>query len=339
MVEQLLQDKETERELELPPRILATYAQLWQFETWLRQMVYLELHSLLGDKWSKAVKNTDGSLKADKHLTHMSTAEEDPLSYALFSELERLVDEYWPQFAPYLPPKEIWTVRLKEVKQIRNRVAHFRKGHMDDLKRVIQLLRDTDQGFWRFCTSYNNPHPVLPPTDDPVTLRFLEYDPFPYTQVEDKSWVRVGHADPSMVFSVQIQILRREWAPVQRSFTHVPGYLYDVYIMARDQRTYKYKKFLEATKSIHTHLVHLCLDDFANSVRVTIPAILGSDKVIEIIEKLIEATKYTIRRGQLYDKNDSSVQQLSEEWPEFVLGPENPLTFLGPDNPCSFFGA
>lgn len=331
-------DEETERRLQLPPRILSTYARLWQLETWLRRMIYLELHSLLGDEWSKVVKNIDHSLKADKHLTHMSTPEEDPLSYAPFTELQRLVEQYWPQFSPFLPPKDIWKARLKEVNQIRNRVAHFRRGHVDDLQRVMQLQRDVDQGFWRFCTSYNDSHPVLPPTDDPVTKKFLGYDPFPYTEVEDKSWVRVGHADPSMILSLQIQILRRPWAEVQRRANGQAGYLYDVQLFPRDQRTYNSKKFLEATHSVHPHLVHICLDNLVGSVRVTIPAVLGADKLIQIIERLIDVTGYTIRRGQTGNMSDSYVQRLAEEWPEFVLGPENPLTFLGPDNPCAFFG-
>jgi hypothetical protein len=30
---------------------------------------------------------------------------------------------------------------------------------------------------------------------------------------------------------------------------------------------------------------------------------------------------------------------LADEWPEYVLGPSNPLTFLDPEMKCSFFGA
>ncbi len=37
------------------------------------------------------------------------------------------------------------------------------------------------------------------------------------------------------------------------------------------------------------------------------------------------------------NSDDRTVQKLSEKWPEYVLGPKNPLTFLGPDMPCSFF--
>lgn len=104
----------------------------------------------------------------------MATPEEDPLSYTQLSGLRQIIRQEWHLFAPYLPPRNKWEAKVEEVEQIRHRVAHFRAGHADDLSRVIQLLRDIAQGLWRFCTSYNDPQPVLPPSDDPVVspLRF-----------------------------------------------------------------------------------------------------------------------------------------------------------------------
>jgi hypothetical protein len=162
---------------ELPKHMLSTYARLWQLETWLRRMVYVELRALYGDDWSKGI-NVDKHLNADKRLTHMPTPEKDPLSYITFSQLARLISENWDAFGCYLPPQNIWEAKLEEVGQIRNRVAHFRSGHADDHARVLQFLRDIDRGFWTFCTSYNNPQPILPATDDPITAHFLPYDPF-----------------------------------------------------------------------------------------------------------------------------------------------------------------
>ena len=36
----------------LPPERLSTYARLWQFETWLRTMVYVEFRARYGDSWT-----------------------------------------------------------------------------------------------------------------------------------------------------------------------------------------------------------------------------------------------------------------------------------------------
>jgi hypothetical protein len=72
---------------ELPEGVLDTYARLWQFETWLRRLVYVELRAFAGDNWTSTVRCAERSKDADKRLTHMPTPEDDPLSYAQFSEL------------------------------------------------------------------------------------------------------------------------------------------------------------------------------------------------------------------------------------------------------------
>ena len=323
---------------ELPQRVLQSYARLWQFETWLRRMVYIELRAFRGDDWISMVHNYDRSLEGDKRLKHMPTPEVDPLSYAPFSEIMRIISDNWELFSPYFPPKNIWEAKIEEVSQVRNRVAHFRRGHSDDLQRVIQLLRDIDHGFWIFCTSYNDSRPVLPPSEDPVTKMFLDLDPFPFTEVEKNKWARVGSADPGMPLAVTVETLKRQWAEPTDNVDGTKGYLYEIYIVARNQRTYDYRKFLEKSQRIHKRLVHICLDTFAGSVRITLPSVLGADTVIDIVSNFIEISRYCIFPGRSLGLNDDSVQRLSEEWPEYVLGPENPLTFLDPNMPCTFFG-
>ena len=323
---------------ELPQRVLQTYACLWQFETWLRRMVYIELRAFCGDDWVSMISNYDRSREGDKRLTHMPTPEGDPLSYTPFSEIKKIISAHWELFSTYFPPKNIWEAKLEEVSQVRNRVAHFRRGHSDDLQRVVQLLRDIDQGFWMFCTSFNDSRPILPPSKDCVTKKFLDLDPFPFTEVEENKWARVGSADPSVPLAVTIETLKRPWADPTDNIDGYKGYIYEINILARNQRTFDYRKFLESTKRIHDRLVHICLDSFANSVRITLPSVLGAKTVIEIIKEFIEISRCYIFPGRSLGLNDDSVQRLSEEWPEYVLGPENPLTFLAPDMPCTFFG-
>lgn len=154
---------------EVPERALRVYARLWQFETWLRQMVCVELRALLGDEWSAQIKENAKAFTSDKYLKHMPTPEMHALSYAPLSQLTNLVRDNWSCFEPYLPPRPLWDAKLSEISQIRHRSAHFRIGHADDYSRLHQYLRDIDHGFWTFCTSYNHGHPVLPPSGDAVT--------------------------------------------------------------------------------------------------------------------------------------------------------------------------
>jgi hypothetical protein len=315
---------------------LVVYARLWQLEKWLREMLYVELKSEKGRNWINFNK-TKNTYEADKKLQHMPTSDHSPASYLTFSELTKLIKNNWHLFSIYLPPLNLWEAKLEEIVHIRNRIAHYRKGHPDDLDRLLQLMRDIDKGFWEFCTSYNDIKPILPQDKDPVTKKYLELDPFAPKQISENEWATFGSAPRDMLYTVSVNTIKRKWAEYSEIVGDTPGYLYNIRIYIRNERQYNYKNFLDQTKTIHSNFVHVCLDTFSDSIRVTLPAVLGSDKVIEIIDKLIDTTEYTMESSHRINADDLSVQKLSEEWPEYVLGPKNPLTFLDPGMPCSFF--
>ena len=322
---------------ELPERVLHTYSRLWQLETWLRRLVYIELRALAGDDWQMKIRGAEKPLEADKRLTHMPTPESDPLSYVQFSELRRIISDDWWIFEPFLPPKSLWEAKLEEIAQIRHRGAHFRIGHHDDLQRVVQLLRDLDDGFWRFCSSYNDHHPVLPQSDDPVVSHFLHLDPFPWGEVGDGKWARTGIAGPEIRFAVTVEVLRRPWACWSTPAAGTQGLLYDVMVYARHQSHLDYRRLLQCTSRFHQQLAHICLDRIGKSIRVTIPAVLGAGCIIPIVQGFYDASLYCLVSG-LSQQGDDAVQTFAGAWPAYVLGPDNPLTFLAPDMPCSFFG-
>lgn len=322
---------------DLPERVLDTYARLWQLETWLRRLVYVELRAAEGDGWSAKLSPVDRSREADKRLSHMPTPEIDHLSYSQFSALRKVIDEEWRLFESFLPPKNIWEAKLEEVAQVRHRVAHFRRGHEDDLQRVTQLLRDLDQGFWRFCTSFNDPHPVLPQSDDPVVSHFLPLDLIPWSRLSDGKWARVGMADPSEPLFVTVEALCRPWASWSTPVAGKPGLVYEVTIHARDHRLLDYRRLLESTAPIHQHVVYISLESASTTLRVTIPAVLGAETVLRLVEQLIQSSLDAITTST-WSTSERAVRALAERSSEYVLGPDNPLTFLSPDMPCSFFG-
>ncbi|MBZ9705356.1 hypothetical protein LB543_01255 [Mesorhizobium sp. ESP7-2] len=69
-----------------------------------------------------------------------------------------------------------------------------------------------------------------------------------------------------------------------------------------------------------------------------------------IIERasLVDAATYALRperRGIRFtdipahsDAATKAIDGLALQWPEYFLGPSNPLAFLGADMPCKFFG-
>ncbi|MGS2619676.1 hypothetical protein ACVCAH_35115 [Micromonospora sp. LZ34] len=126
-------DRALEATQELPRRVVTTYVRLWQLETWLRQMAYVELRALFGGGWHQQIAPPGKALSNDLQLTHMPGPERFPISYVTFGSLLRTINNNWSLFEPYLPPQDLWQAKLVEVSQIRNRVAHFRQGHYDDL--------------------------------------------------------------------------------------------------------------------------------------------------------------------------------------------------------------
>jgi len=208
--------------------------------------------------------------------------------------------------------------------------------HRDDLARVRQFLRDIDAGFWRFCTSYNDPHPVLPQSNDPVVEHFLPLDQIPWGQVESGTWARIGSADRNATLNVTVEVLAMPWAAKAPIIAGTPGYIYDVMVHARRERQFDYREVMQQTTKLHQHVVHICVDSFAQRLRVTVPACLGAAKATQIIESFVEAATYSLRPAPR-EFTVAQAQAYADTLPEYVLGPENPLTFLSPDMPCSFF--
>lgn len=320
---------------EVDESALILYARLWQLEKWLREMVYVELKTKKGRSWFNFNK-TKNTYEADKALTHIPTADDSPLSFTTFTELVKLIQNNWDLFSEYLPPKQIWEVKLDEIVHIRNRVAHFRSGHADDIERLLQLMRDIDNGFWRFCTDYNDLQPILPP-ERAVAKKYVDLDPFSFKEVAPNEWAKIGTAPQGLKYIVSIYSLKRRWAETAEVIDGTSGYIYDVNIHLRDSRQFDYSKFLTAASKYKSELIHICLDTFSSTARVTIPAIVGSERVCEIVDYLIDVTENSMTVHRSINIDEQTVQKLSENWPEYVLGPKNPLTFLGPDMPCSFF--
>lgn len=312
------------------------YARLWQFEKWLRELVYIELKSKKGRGWFN-FKKTKNTYDSDKAVTHIPTADENPLSFTTFTELVKLIRNNWNLFSEYLPPKNVWEVKLDEIVHIRNRVAHFRSGHRDDIERLLQLMRDIDNGFWLFCTDYNDLQAILPPDSDAVAKKYVDLDPVSFKEFAPNQWARYGVVPDDLRYTLSINLIKRRWAETAQVIDEAPGYIYTVDIHLRDGRQFDYQDFLLSMKRYKADIIHICLDRYSNSVRVTIPAVLGSEKVCEIIDSLIIFTKSQVSIHRRVSSDDQAVQRLSEKWPEYVLGPDNPLTFLGPDMPCSFF--
>lgn len=69
----------------------------------------------------------------------------------------------WPLVAPVLMKQARWEGTTDELRAIRNRIAHLRRPHHDDRRRIEQTLRDLEPGARIALEAFNRQHPV--PTD------------------------------------------------------------------------------------------------------------------------------------------------------------------------------
>lgn len=315
---------------------------LWQLEVWLREMVYVELRSRDVDWQAQIRKEAQNgrpqSQAADRRLTHMATRHESELYLTLGELLEIIQDKpNWPLFAEYFPPKDIMASRMREILQIRNRIAQFRDPHESDTDRVILLLRDFDQGIWHFATPYSGLGVYLPDTmTDAVSDCFHE--------THDRRWLvemltidgqwRYAADGRQPRLNFHIQGSRRPWSTsTGRSLAGQPGFIYHATFTALSGQRFLIDRVLEQTQSIHRHCVHIRLD--AHSLEVRVPSTIDHASIISTIERFLECCIESVSVGPPFDHQ--RVEKIASEWPEYVLGPTNPLGFLDREMPCAMF--
>jgi hypothetical protein len=321
-----------------PADAFRLYGRIWQLETWLREMVYVELKSARGPSWTDDLKSVEAAMATEKRLIHMATRHDSPLAFMTLGDLWEIMKRAsnWPFFEGYFPPKHILEARLvSELIQIRHRVAHSRIPHRDDLARVEQFLRDVDKSFRRFTTRCNQTWPIVPAEADRVASQFLRYDQYPWCEVEDKKWARLGRVERNAQYTMRIERSVRPWVGKEYGVPN-PGVVYDVAIQATDARSMDYAEILSRTKLLHPRCIHICLEHMCNAIRLTVPSVHQPDEVIETIETFRECVVRYIRP---FRSDSDLAEKIAAEWPEYVLPPSNPLTFLCPDMPCTFFDA
>jgi hypothetical protein len=159
----------------VPTAALAFYGRWWQLENWLREVAYVELRARYGVGWVEHLHGTTQKrLAKDQQNAYMASADaEELLAYADVSALFDLIENEWELFAPLLLPQQRWRGRAEELRELRNRNAHCRRPHGDDLARLEQTLRDLERGAWLFYGSYLDVEPLYA-SRDPVGRAWID---------------------------------------------------------------------------------------------------------------------------------------------------------------------
>jgi hypothetical protein len=342
------------RKLELPPEVsddtLRAFLRLYQLETWTREMVYLELKAYYGLGWWNEAESALKRAKLpvnlaeryaarDRRHPHISTPENDPLWFISFDSLLKIVfdSKLWKLFESYFTTKKLLRMKVEEILPIRNRVAHCRALHVYDVDRLEQFMRDFDQGFWKFCTSYS--------------------DHYRFVKDLEKNDVNRHFMDASRE-SLDLYYSARPYVRDRKPKVQLgPDFIYDITIRTKHlSRYFDYDRILKYTRSFHKFVLHIMLDGFQHGLRITFPSTLSSVTIIEATERFADVAQNTYSIVPLFkpsyadekeksaeedysrehEERNGPLQQIASQWPHYVIPP---YTFLDRGCPCSFFGS
>ncbi len=309
----------------VPQSAVRLFRMCWQLEQWLRTIVYVELRAARVDWEAPIEKQAKISFDNDKQQHHMSTPHQSALSYLTFGQLWKIIssDENWPLFSAYFPPKENVEARIDEVKTIRNRVAHFREPHLYDIARLELFLRDMEPGIRKFCSRYRTGRMPDNFSGDPV-YRYLE------ERWEQIGWgiellgthgwlYAAGSSRMHPTMNARLQMLVGEnYSPDLLS-----GIIYRLTVTSsrRCDNAVDAGAIFNKTKKLHGRIIHLFLS-VGDELSITIPAVLGTEEVGELIANFLEKS---------LDTSGFLRQPLDREklnWPEYVLWPDHMLTMF-----------
>lgn len=268
----------------MPPQSIALYARWWQLETWLRELVYVELRALLGSALAEPVKVAVKRQQLDAAFTHMTGVDNDnPLAYLDYSQLIDIISQHWDQFDDTLLERRAWEGRQVELKQIRHRIGHLRAPHPDDLGRLEQMLRDLERGTFIALASYNRRRRPDRDLNDPVTAGWIRGK-------HDDATRLIDHADQQYETRLDVSLSKRPWADGQDNPYEAPGFFWHAAFFLRgrgirDARVLWHDSYVKAVRPL---IVHMLTDD-PSQVEFTFSAVDDGDAVADAIGNVFEA--------------------------------------------------
>lgn len=311
----------------VPSSAIRLFRMAWQLEAWLRTMVYVELRAARVD-WEEPIKKCIKKWPPypqakDKELTHMTTHHQGALSYLSFGELWTIISDNnnWPLFEIYFPPEANTAAKIEEIKTIRNRVAHYREPHQYDEARYKQFLQDMDAGLRRFCNRYTTG--VYSMTDPVSELLENSWEGVGYGYElfkPDRTWLYAPgnhRMDPLMHATLDILIHNRYKVGSSE------GMIYKLEISPGVRKGLNLSDFLSSTRQLHSEAIHVMVKSDID-VAVTIPAIHGLEKIVELLKAFLSAGINSSHSNSGFAPDFERLQVI---WPEYILWPDHLLSF------------
>lgn len=205
---------------DVPPLASAVFARWWQFETWLRSLIYLELRAAYGSNWTERLPQLPNNVKRqqkDEEFQYMATPDAQALlAYTDVADLLKIIDEQWSLFEKSLLPKEVWKGRVIELRNIRNRIGHCRRPNPDDLSRLEQILRDLENGAFEAAAAFNRQSLVPKNWEDPLAKAWVDCQ-------HETAQRLIKHAQRQYHTTFQLKCSKRPWVQSTQIMPPVSG--------------------------------------------------------------------------------------------------------------------
>lgn len=318
----------------VPPEALAFYGRWWQLETWLREAIYVELRSKYGRTWTEHLRGRAPTRAVgDDANAYMASADAgELLAYADVADLFGLIEDQWALFEPLLPPLRRWQGTADELRELRNRSAHCRRPHRDDLARIEQVLRNLESGAWQFYASYVDTSRV-----------FKSKDPLARSWVDGKhptAMRLLEHADLQYDVRISLSYSVRPWAasPKQNTISGSEGVLWhaDWWAGTRDLNVVDLWRELERHPLVRDLVVHLLVDP--GQIKATFSAIDDpgeiADAIGSIFDDILVHSHHHLGTGNADDWLERWTRGAGQLPRRVQVG--TPLTLVDPYRPQAF---
>jgi hypothetical protein len=321
----------------VPPAASALHARWWQIETWLRSLVYVELRAAKGVRWIETLRNALKLQEQDKAFRYMPTPDaQAQLAYADIGQLTTAIEGNWNLFEHALPAHAVWTGKVVELLNIRNRIGHCRRPHVDDLSRLHQTLRDMEAGALAAVHSFNRQSHVNEGWTDPVV----------------DGWVRRQHDDAVRLmdhalgqYGTRMDLMwsRRPWAerhPNAKSIAGKPGYFWHANFFFGGRRAFDVRRFWDDSylNKARDLIVFACVSVPPSSMEVSFSAVDDPSLISDVIGNCFDAALHSQRISNPMDVSYDDWLKISEGLDQRVqVG--TPWSVVGDGDPVRIFGA
>jgi hypothetical protein len=317
----------------VPEDALRFFARWWQFETYLREVVYLELRARDGSGYEANIDGrTLARARADEKIAYMASADLEALTYLDAGHLLELIDTNWRLFEDTLLPQERWRADAGLIKTLRNRVSHCRRPHGDDLGRLLQLLRDLEHGARIFYSSAVR-EDVDIPARDPMAKQWIKGR-------HEVAGRLLDHARRQYDTSFRLGAGRRPWAATEVDrVSGSAGYVWHAnwILGSRELRAEALWRSVSERTGGGERIVHLLMPSpFQATATFAAVDDVGAvaDTIGAVFDSVLETSVPTARGlGE-----DSDWGTATRELPAKVQT-YTPLALYDPYNPFSIFGA